>query len=1118
MNVAEWLAANGFEEYTASFVENRIDEEVLPLLTDGDLQTLGVHALGDRKKILHIIADIAGNAEEDSRAKPHPAQVKAKPKLGGKKPEPKKPTSSEAERRQLTVMFCDLVGSTELSGKLDPEDLREVMRQYQDTVAGCIARYDGYLAKFLGDGVLAYFGWPRAYEDQAERAIRAGLDAVAAVTEIELKNGPDLHARVGIATGEVVVGDIIGEASAEAGAVVGKTPNLAARLESIAEVDQVVIGDATRQLVGDVFEYEDLGKRTLKGIDGPAQSWKVVAERLAESRFKAAHHGDLVRFVGREHELGLLRERWNLSAKGEGQVVLLSGEAGIGKSRLCEALRDQIGNEPHFRLHYQCSAHHINTAFYPVIKRLEGAAGFSSEDSADTKLDKLETLLAPTTDDVRAVAPFFAALLSLPGDKRYDGVDLSPQQLRSRTIEALIEQIQALSHGKPVLFVMEDVQWIDPSTEDYLGELMPRIMDQAVFMLITYRPGYSPPWASQPHLTAVEVSRLGREHGADIVRMVGGEELSQPIVERLVTRAEGVPLYIEELTRAVIEAGASAKDGMSEDQIPATLQDSLVARLDRLEDAKEIAQIGSIFGREFPYELLAAVADRTDVEVNAALDRLVESGMVFRRGLAPDSIYTFKQSLLQDAAYATILISRRRQLHASIVDILEARSEEELKDKVELLAHHAFQSEIWEKAFSYSRDAGVKAAKSSANREAAAFLERALACLNKLPEDQRHLELAIDIHYAARSAIQAFGEHERVVEHLREAEKLANALDDQNRLGWASAYLSQYLWWTGEQDEAKRLGQRALEIARSTDEVSLEAVATFFLGQGFFNIGDYERGVEFLGRNKVLLQGDQAKKRHGLTGLPAVLSHSWLAWSLCELGRFDDATQHAKAALSIAEDVNQPYSIATACLAIGQVQLVQGGPTGATPILERALEVCETWGLDVIFPMAAELLGLAHSLRGNVERSLQLLERAEAKSTSSRIFDTPVSAAALGTVYLLAQKADEAARFATRSLELARQRGFRGSEARTLYLKGEIAALQTAPDFVSAKKYYGESLSLAEELGMRPLVADCHLGLGTLLQKSGKQTDADEFSATAEAMFQEMEMLRQTERKSEATA
>jgi class 3 adenylate cyclase/tetratricopeptide (TPR) repeat protein len=1122
MDVVQWLQTLGFEEYAASFVENRIDEEVLPLLTDEDLQVLGVAALGDRKKILVAIANLRGDDAQMSEPRSAPPRIKPKPLAKDPISKPKQTGPFEGERRQLSVMFCDLVESTKLSGQLDPEDMRDVMRQYQDAVAGCIARYDGYLAKFLGDGVLAYFGWPRAYEDQAERAVRSGLDAVAAVAEIELENGPDLHARVGIATGEVVVGDIVGEASSEAGAVTGETPNLAARLESLAEPDQVVISATTHQLVKDAFEYANLGLKTAKGFTEPVQVWQVLAEGATESRFEAAHHGELVRFVGREHELGLLFERWALTKSGEGQVVLLSGEAGIGKSRLAEALRTQIGDEPHFRLHYQCSGHHTNTAFYPIIKRLEGVAGFSREDTEETKLDKLEDLLKLGTDDVKAVAPYFAELLSLPGKERYGAIDLSAQQLRSRTIEVMIEQIQVLSHQRPVLFVMEDVQWIDPSTEDYLSELMPRTIDKAVFMLITCRSSYTPPWPRHPHETPVQLGRLGRDHGAEIVRMAGGHDLPDAIVARLVARAEGVPLYIEELTRAILEAGVSVDGGITEDQIPATLQASLVARLDRLEDAKEIAQIGSIFGREFSYDLLAAVAEKSDAEVNDALERLSESGILFRRGLAPRSIYTFKQSLLQDAAYATILMSRRRRLHASIMEVLEARSGTEIKEKTELLAYHAFHGEIWEKAFAYSREVGLKAVERSANREASALLERALNCLENVPENDENVRIAIDTHFEARSAIQALGDHERVVEHLREAEMLATKLNDQRRLGWASAYLSQYLWWMGDHEQAAQLGERALNIAPTISDISLEAVANFFLGQGYFNAGNYNLAVDYLRRNEKLLEGDLVSQRHGLTGLPSVLSHAWLAWSLCEEGRFKEAMEHGRRGLAIAEEVNQPYSIATACLAIGQVELVQSGSAQAIPLLERAVELCETRDLDVIFPMAAALLGLAYALQGEAEKSGTLLEKGEANAPAARIFDTPTSAIALGTGHLLAGNFEKAFKFAEHAAKLADDRRFRGSMARILYLIGEVTARLDAPDHEQSDRRYRQALDLAEQLGMLPLVADCHLGLGMLHQSIDKQEEAGVHFTKAQNMYREMEMLRRVELSedagSEATA
>ncbi|MHC4067387.1 MAG: ATP-binding protein, partial [Planctomycetota bacterium] len=702
----------------------------LPHLTDDDLKELGL-PLGPRRHLQAAIERLSANQPSIRPTVPSAQEPEARP--------------TEAERRQVTVVFVDMVGSTELSHRLDPEDLREVMRRYQDAVAGSIARYDGYLAKFLGDGVLAYFGWPQAYEDQAERAVRSGLDAVAAITGIELENGSTLRGRVGIATGEVVIGDIIGETSTQSEAVVGETPNLAARLQTVAEPDQVVIGSTTHRLIGDLFDYRDLGLKSLKGIADPVPAWQVLGERAVESRFEAAHAGKLTGLVGREHELGLLLDRWMLVKGGEGQVVLLSGEAGIGKSRMVQALREHVRDQAHFRLRYQCSPYHSNSAFYPVIQRLERAAGFSAEDTTDAKLDKLEKLLELAADDIEAIAPLFAALLSLPAEDRYGPLELTPQQRRDQLVETMVDQLLALSRQRPVVFVLEDAHWIDPTTEYLLGEIMPLIADESVFMLITYRPSYTPPWASHAHLTSIVLNRLGREQGAAIVRSVGGSRLADEFVERIVVRSGGVPLYVEELTKSVVEALSSGDEALAEDRIPATLQASLVARLDRLGDAKEIAQTGAVIGREFSHALLAAVADKSSIEVDTALDRLVQSELVLRRGTPPNATYTFKHALVQEAAYETLLKRTRQQYHHQVAGLLEKRFPETVATHPELVAHHYSEAGDATRAVHYWRSAGERARRLSANLEAIAYLTKGIEMLDGLPDDEERArqELAL---------------------------------------------------------------------------------------------------------------------------------------------------------------------------------------------------------------------------------------------------------------------------------------------------------------------------------------------------------------------------------------
>lgn len=1095
MDVVQWLQKIGFEKYLNSFLENNIDQDVLLELTDSDLKELGVSALGDRKKILNAISNLKTDDSRKTSKLADPIETAVKQNQS---------TQNKGERRQLTVMFCDMVGSTEISNRLDPEELRELMRQYQDAVAGCIARYDGYLAKFLGDGILAYFGWPQAFEDQAERAIRAGIEVIDAVSQINHDKGIPLQSRVGIATGEVVIGDIVGETSAQSEAVIGETPNRAARLQTLAQPNQLIIGDVTKKLVGDLFVLEELGEKSLKGIPDPVSVWRVVKKKVVDTRFEAAHHGELGDFIGREHELGLLKERWSLSKLNEGQVVIVTGDAGIGKSRLIGELRNVVSQEPHFRMRYQCSPHHINTAFHPIIKRMERAAGMNADDSTDKKLDKLETLIGPSSKDVQENAAIFANLLSIESD-RYKLMEHSAQQLRVKTIKIIIEQISTLSDQKPVLFIMEDVHWIDPSTEELLGELIPSIHEKAIYILLTTRPNYTLPWIHHSHVTSIDLRRLSRDQVINIISETGGNKFPESVIERIVERADGIPLFVEELTSAVIDSGQKSDDLMNEDLVPATLQASLLARIDRLNEAKEIAQIGAILGREFSYELLSAVADKTETELNEALRQLVNSGTVFKRGVPPESIYTFKHSLLQDAAYTTLLISRRQQLHKTICEILEDQSDDKIIENVELIAHHALQAEDWEKAYEYLQRAGLKALDRSANQEAVAFLEKALACLVHRDEGREKVKESVDLHFNLRSALQALGEHQQVFEHLLNAESLAEELGDKKRLGWANSYLSQYFIWMGKHGEAEKAGQTALSIASEVNDISLEAVTNFFIGQGLFNIGDYRRANESFQKNTSLLKGDLAFERLGLTGLPSVLSLSWWTWSLLELGEFDEAMTHAQGAWKIAKSANQPYSMASASLAIGEVYLSKREPEAAQSVLQTALDLCQEWDLKVIYPMAAANFGLCKALNGSFHEALSLLEDGNAKKQSVQIFETPMSATALGFGYLMAGKFKKADSFAQEVLKISKERGFRGSQASTLNLIGKIKLQSANPDTASAIEHYNQALSLAKQLEMRPLIADCYHALTKLYQGTDKNM-ADVFNTHAKNLCDELKL------------
>ena len=755
-DLAVWLDQIGLPEYARMFAEHAIDREVLADLDDHDLRELGV-PLGHRKRLLKAIAALREPAQETS--------ARGEAGVSGAPPR-------EAERRQLTVMFIDLVGSTALAARLDPEDMGRVIRAYQGCCAEVVERWGGHVAKYMGDGVLAYFGWPQAHEDEAERAVRAGLELAEAIGSLATPAGGSLASRVGIATGLVMVGELIGEGAAQEQTVVGETPNLAARLQALAQPGCVVISQATRRLVGGLFELADLGPQRLKGFAEPLAAWRVAGEVRAEGRFEARQTAGLTPLVGRDAEIALLLRRWQQAKDGEGHVVLLSGEPGIGKSRLVREVRARLEGEPHIRLLYQCSPHHTTSPLHPLIEQLERAAGFAADDRAEEKLDKLAALLACGTDRLDQAVPLIAALLGLPTAGRYPALDLTPQRQKQLTLAALVEQLEGLAAAQPVVLAYEDMHWSDPTTQELLRLTIERLQRLPVLLLITFRPEFSPPWPSQPHVSALPLSRLGRREGATLVdRVVGAKALPDEVAAQIVARTDGVPLFVEELTKTVLELGLLADAGdhwelagpLPPLALPSTLHDSLLARLDRLAPVKEIAQIGAAIGREFSHVLLAAVADRPEAELLFALDQLVAAELVYRRGTPPDVTYSFKHALVQDAAYQSLLKSSRQHLHARIAKVLEQHFPDTTETQPELLAHHYTQAGFIEQAVDYRHWAGRQAMACSAMVEAAAQLTQALDLLANLSagpaRDRKELDLQIALG-AAYVATKGFASPE----------------------------------------------------------------------------------------------------------------------------------------------------------------------------------------------------------------------------------------------------------------------------------------------------------------------------------------------------------------------
>jgi class 3 adenylate cyclase/predicted ATPase len=844
------------------------------------------------------------------------------------------PLTCAAERRQLTVMFCDLVGSTALASRLDPEDLREVIGAYHQCVAETVGRFDGFVAKYMGDGVLVYFGYPHAHEDDAERAVRVGLTLVSGVRALKPRSDIALDARIGVATGMVVVGDLIGSGASQEQAVVGETPNLAARLQAFADPSSVVIATSTRRLVGALFEYRDLGSVRAKGFAEPVPAWQVLRESTVQSRFEAFHSTTPTPLVGREEETELLWRRWDRSKGAEGQVVLLSAEPGVGKSRLVAALQERLQGEPHIRLRYFCSPRHQDSALYPFISQLERAAGFEREETPDTRLDRLEALLHTTStppDDV----PLLAELLSLPIE-RYPPVLLSPPVKKQRTLEALLRQLQCLSQQAPVLVVFEDAHWIDPTSLELLHLTIERISNLPVLMLVTFRPEFEPPWTGQPHVMSLALGRLNRRDTVDLIEQVAGNStLPVDIVQEIVERTDGVPLFIEELTKTVLEASP----GQAEIQrnisttpapalaVPATLHASLMARLDHLGTRiKAVAQTGAALGRVFSYELIAATASQNEEELRDALNRLTDAGLLFRRGTLPHTAYTFKHALVQDAAYGTLLRGRRRALHARIARTLEGRFPETADTQPELLAHHWAQAGLTTTAIAYCLKAGQRAMERSAMAEALAQLSKGLELLSALPDDTERDRQELDLQVAlGRALIAAKGyaapETGRAYER---AYALCRQQGDDSQLFTVLRGKWVFHNVRAELPTARDLGEQLLGLAQREQDPAhlLEAHRT--LGLTLLVLGEFAAARAQMQQGLALCDLSARQPRSVLYGQHSgVACLSSAAYGLWFLGYPDQALTASQEAVSWARELSHPFTLAFALYYATQVHRVR---------------------------------------------------------------------------------------------------------------------------------------------------------------------------------------------------
>ena len=1108
MDIVVWLRNLGLGKYEAVFRENDIDETVLPSLTHENLKELGVASFGHRVKLLDAIVALRSAASGKAPL------VDA----GTTSSTPSAHPEDRAERRQVTVMFSDLVGSTALSARMDPEDLREVISAYQKCVAETVGRFGGFVAKYMGDGVLVYFGYPQAHEDDAERAVRAGLELVAAVSG--LKTHAALQTRVGIATGLVVVGDLIGSGASQEQAIVGETPNLAARLQGAAEPNSVVIAESTRRLVGSLFEVDDLGARDLKGVSGPVRAWAALRPASVESRFDALHTSGLTELIGREEELELLLRRWSKVKTGQGQVVLLSGEPGIGKSRLTAALLERLAGESHTRLRYFCSPQHTDSALYPIISQMERAAGFTHADTETVKLDKLDAVLALASTSKQDAA-LFAEMLSLPDDGRYSALELTPQQRRQKTLEALHAQVETFSRKSPVLMIFEDAHWADPTSLEAFGRTVARIATLPVLLLVTFRPEFEAPWIGRTYVATIHLDRLGeREIAAMIDRVTGNKPLLESVKQDIIERSDGIPLFVEEMTKAVLEAaGEDAAERTvaaiqpSSASVPASLHASLMARLDRLGPAKEVAQIGAVIGREFSKALIAAVSRKADAELQAALGRLTAAGLLFTQGAPPHVTFLFKHALVQDAAYSTLLRDRRRALHKCIAETLESDFVEVGENQPELLARHYAEAGLIEKAASQWGKAGQRSLARSALVEAVGHLNRALKQIGLLPStaalrrEQTKLELALVnalMHTKGYAAPETKTALDRARALIERAGTSGEAADDPLLL-----FSLLYGYWVAsyaafDGDATLGLAAQFLTLAERQGTTVALTVGHRIMGISLVETGRIADGQAHL--DKALTLYDPAEHRliatrFGQDSRTSILS--FLARTQWLLGYPDAARRNAERAVKLAREIS-PAGLMHALGFTFLPQICIGSYETVNTLLDELVALADEKGSPLWKVSGLIFRGCLLATMGKGADAIHTLTEQIPKylASGTRLW-MPSILSCLATAYADQGQFEQASRCIDEVIANVETTKQKWCEAEVHRLAGEVALKSPPPDATKAEAYFQRALAVARQQQARSWELRAAMSLARLWRDQGKVQQARELLAPVYGWFTE---------------
>lgn len=1099
--VGEWLEGHGLPQYKPAFMQNAITWELVPELTDQDLRELGVSALGHRKQLLRAISVL--------RAEGLAASFGTGPQFLS--------AQLRGERRQITILTCDLVNSVALSARFDPEDLAEIIADYQSCCEAVVRQYDGYVARFTGDGLKAYFGYPQASEYDPERAVRAGLAIIAAVKRLELPSGLVLSTRVGIATGDVVVGDVIGAGEAQERTVAGETPNLAARLQQLGEPDCVVISDATRCLIGRLFEYGDLGRNTLKGFAEPVQAWCVLTEGTT-SHFEAVRtEMSLTPLMGRNEELALLRNHWLQAKAGAGQTVLLTGDAGVGKSRLIIALRRMLAADSFGSMHHNCSPYHQNSALFPVIKQLEHDAQFSCCDAPEAKLDKLEKLLAKAEFDTSYAVPLFASLLSIPTKSSYLPLSFSPRQQKRLVLNALETRLTKRTEQEPLLVTFEDVHWVDPSTREFLDLLTKRVPELPILLVITCRPEFKPTWESYVRVTTRVLGHLPRHESERIVKALDPDSSLPPkTLEQILDYSDGLPLFLEELTKAALEArheqdhrrDHATTAPVSNIRVPRTLHDSLLARLDRLGAQKQIAQVGAVIGRSFTFKLLSALLPKDQAGLEQALQGLVKANLIVEHGKPPEASYTFTHALLQEAAVACLLHTDRRTIHRRIAQTLEKGFPETVEAEPELLALHYAGAGLAEPACRYWQMAAEKALARSANVEAANHLGKALAVLDGLPQgqarDERELELQTRLG-ATLTTIKGFAAPEVAATYDR-----ARILCQGSQASGQRFSILRGLWVydlvRADWQAAGDLAEEMLALARSQHDIGYELESYRALGMTFLWRGKFAPAREHLEGGRRLYDPEQHRihaVRYGNDPGVACMVHE--AFALWVLGYADRALATSRSAVMLARHLGHPFSLVQALVYSTFIHQCRGEVHVIRKLAEEARSLAVEHGFPFWRAEASMMAGWAMAVQDEGKEGLSVLREgmADFLATGARM-DRPRWLAILAEAYRINEQPREGLKAVGEALKIVDETKECFFQARLCQLKGELLLNEGAlENTVPAEMLFQEALAIARHQRARSWELRAATSLARLWCAQSRRREAHELLAPVYEWFAE---------------